>query len=148
MDPQDVSTIQNQQDDQITSLQQPAKPGAAFGKGPEGGFPLPVESAPVSEITKGNEIQKAPETEPAAEEQETFVPLAKVIKKDEPAAVQPVGTSATQAQKPNIVDKTDLPSTLHHIQHPHDKITDLADREEEEFIKDVKAAHGHDHEHK
>jgi hypothetical protein len=112
-------------------------------KGLEGGFTIAPETTEYAYVP---EVEKPVETEPSPETQETFVPLAGVVKHPEPAP-QPIVVQPTQTeQKPNIVDKTSQPTNLHHIQHPHDKITDLADREEEEFIKDVAAAH-HDHEH-
>lgn len=49
--------------------------------------------------------------------------------------------SSPQKPTANIVDKSQQPLKLHHIEKPKDKLTEKADEEEEKFIKEVEAAH-------
>ncbi|RJR26886.1 hypothetical protein C4561_03870 [candidate division WWE3 bacterium] len=100
-----------------------------------------VPSTPETPTTASPEKSSAPEKQPAGE---------KPSLSTGPQPQQPDNTTAPQVTAPpniksktTIVDKTDKITELHHVQHPKDKLTSIADLEEEEFISEVETAHGH-----
>lgn len=113
-----------------------SKPGyvseiSAFPPQPE--TPKPQEYTPPQEKQAVTEIFKSPETLPTQPQQP--MPTAKEI------AQQITATENTQPL--NVVDQTKEDSTLHPISKSVDKLTTIADLEEEKFIKEVEAAHEH-----
>lgn len=97
-------------------------------------IPLKRDTVPVIEKQPITEIFRAPETEP-------------IIKPMQPNLADPQPLAATQqpATPPiaNIVDETKNIAPLHPVNTAVDKLTTIADQEEEEFIKEVEAAHEH-----
>ena len=53
-------------------------------------------------------------------------------------AIQPTAQPA-----PSIVDKSSELTQIHPLKHAQDKLTALADLDEEKFIEEVESAHGH-----
>lgn len=51
-------------------------------------------------------------------------------------------TPSDKDKKSSVVNKTTKSTVLHSIEHPADKLTEIADKEEEEFINQVNTAHG------
>ena len=100
-------------------------------------------------------VPSTPETPPAATPEKTSTPEKQPVVEKPGAApaspTQPTTDTTTpqitpaSAVKPKtpVVDKTDKITELHHVQHPKDKLTSIADIEEEEFISEVETAHGH-----
>jgi len=83
------------------------------------------------EAVKAPEISKSPETAPAPQ------PVSTSGKDD---------TNQAPAQSNggmHIIDKTKEKTKIHHLEHPLDKLTSIADTEEEDFIEEVEAAHGY-----
>ncbi len=142
MNPQDDLNNQPIQDPQIVpgSLQYMPSGPSGIGSGAESIPTIVVPEATAPEIFQP-EVQKPVEAEPTVEK-ETFVPLAAVVEK-KPAQEAPQVKQSIPQDKPNIVDKTKDIAPLHHIPQTHDKLTSIADKEEEEFIKEVETAHEH-----
>lgn len=98
--------------------------------------PNPVEKisglgAEKKETEKAPETFKSPETTPTPQSVSTSG-------KDD--------TNQAPAQSngdTHIVDKTKEKTKIHHLEHPQDKLTSIADAEEEDFIEEVEAAHGY-----
>jgi hypothetical protein len=57
-------------------------------------------------------------------------------------ALSQIAQATVQQQPPQVVNKTNEVPALHHV-HTGDQLTLQADKDEEEFIKKVEAAHGH-----
>jgi len=113
-----------------------SKPGyvseiSAFPPQPE--TPGPQEYATPQEKQEVTEIFKSPEIQPAQPQQPmpTAAQIAQQI------------AAAANAQPVNVVDQTSEDTTLHPIKKGVDKLTTIADLEEEQFIKEVEAAHDH-----
>lgn len=58
-------------------------------------------------------------------------------------SIPTITTPITPTTPPKIVDNTKNITKLHHLEHSVDKLTSIADDEEEKFITEVEAAHGH-----
>jgi hypothetical protein len=89
------------------------------------------ETAPTEAQQEKSEINEEKVTQPKKEQtqpQQDPEPAPNLNK------MQPV---------PNVVDKTNIKTDTHTVVHTHDKLTSIADKEEEEFIKEVETAHGH-----
>jgi hypothetical protein len=108
--------------------------------------PVPVETAPVTEAPP------TPETQPSIETLQPEVLTPAEAPQTQPQAQQPQHQEPADNMAPipqettleeQLVDKTDEPTQLHSVQDTRDKLTAAADREEEEFIKNVEAAHEH-----
>lgn len=97
----------------------------------------PAESSqPIIETTIKN-IETAPksENEPLYE-----TPATKSDTNDTKQTPQNIIKAVSS---PKILGKSNEVTHLHHIQHPQDKLTAEADKEEEDFITEVETAHGH-----
>ncbi|MBN1162831.1 hypothetical protein JXA34_03775 [Patescibacteria group bacterium] len=128
-----VTNLNNQGADDIPPQQAPSKP--AEPKNPEGYVPS-FETYTPSEVQEAQEVQKAPETEPK--------PVSETPQPKKLPEPQTISLDTEVAQEElNIVDKTEKVTELHEIKTPKDKITDRADADEEKFIQEVEAAHGH-----
>lgn len=108
---------------------------------------IPIEtilpSAPTTEtaLTPSAETQVASERGPAQENEPIYqTPAAQPAKKDD---VTSIATQPATPPVPKIVDKSSELTKTHHIQHTQDKLTALADVDEEKFIEKVETAHGH-----
>ncbi len=93
-------------------------------------YPFKIENAPSYEKEKNSEMEplyETPTDEPVDQKDEPLYPL--------PGKQDPLKT--------HIVDKSSEVPKLHHLANTHDKLTNKADLEEEEFIKEVETAHDH-----
>ncbi|MFC1622248.1 hypothetical protein ACFL13_02640 [Patescibacteria group bacterium] len=102
-----------------------------------------MDNLPVQETQPKVEPQGVPETAPAPEI--PLPPPPPPAKQDDNKNDQKDSDDIKQDPSPpkNVVDKTDTLTTLHEIKKPTDSLTDFADDEEEEFIKEVEEHHGH-----
>jgi hypothetical protein len=83
----------------------------------------------------------SPEVESSPEIQETPKPAPQIPK---PTGYKEENTKEAPPPEPvveNVVNRTDEVTTLHPIKKPTNKLTEEADKEEEEFIEKVEAAH-------
>ena len=62
--------------------------------------------------------------------------------KDDDTTNAPPVTTLSIKDNTNVVDKSSQIKPVRHIEHPGDKLTAIADKEEEEFIQQVQVAHG------
>lgn len=123
-----------------TPVQQP-QPGS-LGFIPPVSPEMPVETiSPNTESVVAVEAISTVEREPEQENEPLYeapTPQTDTQKAAAPIAMQPATTPA-----PKIVDKSGELTKTHHIQHTLDKLTALADLDEEKFIEEVESAHGH-----
>lgn len=76
--------------------------------------------------------------------QETYkIPQPQAAQEQQNQPLYHIPVVPVNIPKPQIVDKTKDTTPLHSLQKSTDSLTKLADLEEEEFISDVEAAHGH-----
>lgn len=120
------------------------------------GFPL-GKNVEAGHIELGNnyEIEQQKETIETLTDSETFVPLEALANEtltqpiSETPSVQENNTSdatnsaITPTNTPQIIDQTQIVPPIHHLEHPKDTLTQAADAEEEQFIKEVEKHHGH-----
>lgn len=118
------------------------------GGGPETGNEV------ISSISSFNEAGSLKETQPTVET-ETSINYEKepTYEKQQPqeapqskdAQTPPTAPLLTKTQiaKTNVVNKVQGKPNLHHITNSHDKLTNIADTEEEEFIEKVETVHEH-----
>jgi hypothetical protein len=115
---------------------QPAQPGSLnfVPADPEIPTITPIaEAAPLVETG----VERKAENEPIYEIPKAPTPEPKPID----TLIPPVQAPAPAI--PQIVDKSAELTKTHHLDKPHDKLTELADSDEEKFIHEVEAAHGH-----
>jgi hypothetical protein len=132
----------NDNQDVIQNSATPNVPGAIGG--PESGTGS-IES--ISSISPFN-AEKAPtdvETSLNYEQEPTYEKPKPPEQYKHPQDTEPEAPLLTKTVdvKPNVVDKSKGTTKLHHISNTHDKLTNLADTEEEEFITKVETAHEH-----
>lgn len=97
-----------------------------------------VEVPPAIEITKPQtETIKQPEAGEAPKPKEDFVQ----VPKDDDGPIY-VPNKPQTPPEPKPVVKTEKGTKLHPITNTTDQLTTLADKEEEDFIKEVETAHG------
>lgn len=106
----------------------------------------PINSFVNSILPSGIETTPQAEGSPATKTEKPATPELQPIPSPAPQpqkkpAVDDTTTIATQP-KTAVVDKSKEKVKLHHIKETTDKLTTIADEEEEEFIENVEAAHG------
>jgi hypothetical protein len=92
-----------------------------------------AETAPAEAAVEKKEIGQ--ENEPIYE--------APIINKPAQTPMINIPQAPTPVAAPVVVDKSNELTKTHHLQNSHDKLTALADTDEEKFIEEVEAAHGH-----
>ncbi|OGC70334.1 hypothetical protein A2415_05160 [candidate division WWE3 bacterium RIFOXYC1_FULL_39_7] len=114
---------------------------------PSGDLTYVPTTPEVAPPTKPESTGAFTETAPSVEVRPTPEVLGQPPAQPDPQAttdtIAPATTVHKSQPKPNIQDKTAEVAPLHHVQNVHDKLTSIADTEEEEFISEVETAHGH-----
>ncbi|MBP7928175.1 hypothetical protein KAZ57_03440 [Patescibacteria group bacterium] len=132
----DDNNLQNQQFDLSYQPQVPVGPETfSIGKATESGqleIKSQAETVPVetiaSEILQNEQLQT---TTPPVQQQQP---------QDDQVIDDPTPPALANQQ---VVDKTEELTSLHHIQSTKDPLTQVADKEEEEFIEEIEKHHGH-----
>jgi hypothetical protein len=110
-------------------LETPVEKVSSIGSSPEATIkPVKPENSPVTPTPEFIETQQSTKGTSSAKDQN-----------DSKAA--PAPTKTITASKEKVVDKSKGRPALHSLQNSHDKLTTIADSEEEEFIEKVETVH-------
>ena len=142
------------QDDVVVPDKPTAQRPSPFAPGKSESFEItsinPNETLQVQEIESSRETSPVQEMTPTPEnsQAETLKPTETITQPPQ-APIQepekdfvPLESAVSEPEQPaQVVDKTEEPTELHELKDTRDKLTSIADKEEDEFIKKVKAVH-------